>query len=103
MSGMAGDSVTSSEEASDPITPNIAPNTYYDRAKESASSVAEKLMAPIQPGETKTTTRRLSDIPSGRGRSDWTPAEEEQNKKKEQSMLESTGETVARALGGTSR
>ncbi|RMJ27139.1 hypothetical protein PHISP_01967 [Aspergillus sp. HF37] len=100
MTGMAGDSTTSSEEGSDPIVPNIAPNTYGERAHESASSKAEKLMAPMQPGDTHTSARRLSDIPSNRQADDWKPDEEEQNTSKP--MLQAAQETVASALGGTS-
>lgn len=44
----------------------------------------------------------MSDIPSGREPSDWRPGEEEQQNK-EKPMLQSAGETVASALGGTSR
>lgn len=51
-------------------------------------------------GETRTTTRRLSDIPSSREPRDWKPEEEEQNTRKP--LLQGAQETVARALGGTS-
>lgn len=52
-------------------------------------------------GETKTTTRRLSDIPPSGQPRDWKPDEEEQNTRKP--MLQGAQETVARALGGASR
>lgn len=52
-------------------------------------------------GETRTPARKLSDIPPSRRRTDWKPEEEEQNTSKP--MLQAAQETVARALGGTSR
>ena len=59
------------------------------------------MQANSRKGQTQTTARRLSDIPTGRQRTDWRPDDEEQNKNKP--MLQAAQETVARALGGTSR
>jgi hypothetical protein len=53
------------------------------------------------PGNTQASARRLSDIPSDRQAGDWKPDEEEQNTSKP--MLQAAQETVASALGGTSR
>ncbi|OJJ80159.1 uncharacterized protein ASPGLDRAFT_878368 [Aspergillus glaucus CBS 516.65] len=110
MPGMMGDN-QSPEEASDPITPTMQPESMASKARQSASSVAERIAAPLQPGDTTPTTRRMSDTPStsrahGEGSGvdvgeGWSDVQAQ--KQEDKGMLQSAQEMVAKALGGGSR
>ncbi|BDD61604.1 hypothetical protein MPDQ_004575 [Monascus purpureus] len=116
MAGLSkGERGYSPEESSDPINPT---NQVPDRSAETASSLTESIHQSLQPGDTKATTRRLSDTPSNTQASrDWIPVphggvgdqdklrrqEQEREEYSGKSMLQRAQETVAKALGGGSR
>ncbi|GFF36497.1 hypothetical protein IFM61606_06874 [Aspergillus udagawae] len=113
MSGMAGDNRSSyEEEATDPITPTLhnPSQSYADHTKESASSVAEKIAEAMQPGDNKSTTRLLSDTPTGMRAGEWDASvgggDRRRDREKEEEgtgVLQAAQEAVAKALGGGSR
>ncbi|KAJ5179997.1 hypothetical protein N7492_003207 [Penicillium capsulatum] len=98
MTGAAGE-VSTTDEASEPIDTSISrPDTFAARAQDSASKARERIANQFEPGETKSTTRRLSDTPgSMRNQSGSNEAGERK------SVLEATHELVAKALGSGSR
>ncbi|KAJ5367919.1 uncharacterized protein N7496_007679 [Penicillium cataractarum] len=96
MSGAAYD------KASEPIIVDVSkPDNYTIRAKESASNARQKIAETFEPGDTKTTTRRMSDTPTSM-RDQFTKSSEE-SAEEGKSMLDSAHEMVAKALGGGSR
>ncbi|OOQ82009.1 hypothetical protein PEBR_40768 [Penicillium brasilianum] len=89
-------------EVSEPALVDVSkPDNYTNRANESASSARQDIAEIFEPGDTKTTTRRLLDTPTG-VRDQFTESGEESSEKGK-SMLDSGREIVARALGGGSR
>ncbi|EPS28390.1 hypothetical protein PDE_03336 [Penicillium oxalicum 114-2] len=70
-------------------------------ARESASNARQRLADFFQPGDTKTTTRRLSDTSTSEHDQFKRPGR--RATKEEKSMLDSAHETVAKALGEGSR
>ncbi|GFF24660.1 hypothetical protein IFM46972_01128 [Aspergillus udagawae] len=100
------------EEATDPITPTLhnPSQSYADHTKESASSVAEKIAEAMQPGDNKSTTRLLSDTPTGMRAGEWDASvgggDRRRDREKEEEgtgVLQAAQEAVAKALGGGSR
>lgn len=113
MSGMAGDNHSSyEEEATDPVTRTLhnPSQSYADHTKESGSSVAEKIAEAMQPGDNKTTTRLLSDTPTGMRAGEWEASigdgggrRDREKEEEGKGTLQAAQEAVARALGGGSR
>ncbi|OJJ43151.1 hypothetical protein ASPZODRAFT_19842 [Penicilliopsis zonata CBS 506.65] len=96
MTKQGDDNLNAPQKISDP-----AGSIEYNRSKESGSSVAERVSAALQPGDTKSTTRRLSDSPPGSRVKDWKEEKtEEEERRRKKSMMQSAQETVAKALGG---
>lgn len=107
----------------------MQPESMASKARQSASSVAERIAAPLQPGtpplssnqntkrdadktgDTTPTTRRMSDTPStsrvhGKGSGvdvgeGWSDVQAQRQEDK--GMMQSAQEMVAKALGGGSR
>ncbi|KAJ5166109.1 uncharacterized protein N7482_004890 [Penicillium canariense] len=77
------------------------PDTYTSRANESSSSARQNIADIFEPGDTKATTRRISDTPTN-VRHQFQYADEE-SAETGQSVLESAHELAAKALGGSSR
>ncbi|KAJ5595584.1 uncharacterized protein N7459_001792 [Penicillium hispanicum] len=139
MSGSGGD-IANTDEASEPIDTSISrADTFADRARETASQAREKIASRHEPdmsdavpygalqfprreylatnlldgvsvGQTKASSRRLSDTPTSvRDQTDGFDLEAamqdlaEESMKKSNSMLQTAQETVAKALGGASR
>ncbi|KAJ9288975.1 hypothetical protein DTO021C3_3500 [Paecilomyces variotii] len=102
MAGMPRGDSDIAQQATDPITPTIHndDDTYspYNKARQSASSMREKIAEAFQPGDNKATTRRLSDVPSGANVQQQN--EEGQQEGGNTSVLQSVQETVSKALGG---
>ncbi|KAL2007506.1 hypothetical protein VTN00DRAFT_8944 [Thermoascus crustaceus] len=97
MAGMPKEGTDSyAQEASDKITPTVHNQSAVERAKEKAGGMAERVKGALQPGDSKSTTRRLSDTPA-----ETNPQAAEQQGGK--GMLQQAQETVAKALGGGSR
>ncbi|GFF67894.1 hypothetical protein IFM62136_07098 [Aspergillus lentulus] len=105
--------MTRIEEATDPITPTLhnPSQSYADHTRESGSSVAEKIAEAMQPGDNKSTTRLLSDTPTGMRAGEWEASVEgggdrRRDREKEEEgkgVLQAAQEAVAKALGGGSR
>ncbi|CAL5869118.1 uncharacterized protein PFLUO_LOCUS3346 [Penicillium psychrofluorescens] len=97
----------STDEGSDQFAPNVrGPDTYAGRVRESASKAREKIANRFQPGDTKSTSRRLSDTPSNVRQQfrEFSPKESaKESAQKSKSTLQNAQETVAKALGGGSR
>ncbi|XHF96493.1 hypothetical protein AWENTII_000127 [Aspergillus wentii] len=99
MSNKSNENQSLAEEA-DPVPTTIETESLTNKSDESASSIAERVSAPMQPGDTKTPARRLSDVPGGMRAGAWESEEDEQRGK---GMLQAAQESVARALDGGSR
>ncbi|KAJ5305676.1 hypothetical protein PENANT_c041G00826 [Penicillium antarcticum] len=107
MAGMAGD-IASTDEAPEHLTTKAnTTDTAAGRVDKSASYAREKIAYQLQPGDTKATSRHISDTPD----SIWQFREDNAREvpdhgvgvEKNQTMLQSAQETVAKALGGGSR
>ncbi|KAL2001040.1 hypothetical protein VTN02DRAFT_2316 [Thermoascus thermophilus] len=108
MAGFSKDSTDSyvqdpPPEASDKITPTVHNQSAVERAKEKAGGVAQRVRGALQPGDTKTTTRRLSDTPAETNPSATEQGQQGQQGQGGKGMLQQAQETVGKALGGTSR
>ncbi|KAJ5895735.1 uncharacterized protein N7473_005134 [Penicillium subrubescens] len=91
-----------SAKVSEPIIVDVSkPDNYTSRAKESASSAHQRISEYFEPGDKKTTTRRMSDTPTSMR--DQFKESTRESAEKGKSMLDSAHETVAKALGGSSR
>ncbi|KAJ5571518.1 transcriptional regulator family: GATA type zinc finger [Penicillium sp. DV-2018c] len=105
MDGTASNYATTDEGSEQFVTKTNTTDTVKGRVHESASSVRERLAEQFQPGDTKTTTHRMSDTPGnvwefGQG---GVRDEPDYRLQRNKSLVQSAQETVAKALGGGSR
>ncbi|KAI2787113.1 hypothetical protein POX_f07473 [Penicillium oxalicum] len=102
MSGPAAyDDAITDESFESTVADVSKPDPYTRQARESASNARQRLADFFQPGDTKTTTRRLSDTSTSEHDQFKRPGR--RATKEEKSMLDSAHETVAKALGEGSR
>ncbi|CAI7649559.1 unnamed protein product [Penicillium glandicola] len=98
--------MSNTDEASKQFTTKTnTTDTVTGRVHESASHAREKITEQLQPGDTKATSRRMSDTPDNIWQfgQDGSREERDYGLERDKSLLQSAQETVAKALGGGSR
>ncbi|KAJ5945948.1 transcriptional regulator family: GATA type zinc finger [Penicillium verhagenii] len=94
--------------ATEPLDTSISrPDTFAAHSNESASNMQERIARHFEPGDTRATSRRISDTPDSarsllQADSDEDD-EQDQPGNESKSVLETVHEYVAKALGGGSR
>ncbi|KAJ5772485.1 transcriptional regulator family: GATA type zinc finger [Penicillium odoratum] len=103
MTGSASE-FANTDEATEPLDTSISrPDTYAAHANESASRMQESIARHLEPGDTRATSRRLSDTPDSVRSLFHRESEGEEGGEESKSVLETVHEYVAKALGGGSR
>ncbi|KAJ5101182.1 hypothetical protein N7456_007234 [Penicillium angulare] len=102
----AANEFANTDEPTEPLDSSISrPDTHAAAGKQSASHRRERIARAFEPGDTRATTRRMSDTPAS-GEDHFLDEDEDGMKgvkEEPQSVLGTVHELVAKALGGGSR